>query len=350
MDNIYREDPAKWPNGLHMSGFDGGVYMIREASTGTPVGFTGWQEKRANDGKKVGYYSIGILPEHRRNKFAKAAVSNLLRDKAANVDRVEALIADGNIPSIALADRLGVDVVMSPYVKQANKAKWLVGPGIAGFMDAITYGREGGWEEYKDQPVSFGRIANAFANVGLGSAAMVKGVSGPMRTALLSSVPMKDFAIQGTQSLPRMADAMQEAASNTQSQAPMSNASKLLMGLLAGGGALGAGYLAHKRNKATNRLADAAERQQGGRINLTLPTQAAGDVETNIDLPLDEIALSKNIRTKLQRDTRRRLREGGKERTRTRPKKDEEEEEDKVIELPKSAREEKLELFQRLLK
>lgn len=118
MDRIYREDRSNWPYGVSIRGHvetGGNVYMIRSASTREPVGFTGWQEfqEKTASGKpiKVGYYSIGILPEFRNNGFAKAAVSQLLKVKAASVDQVKAFIVPHNAPSHRLAESLGVPVV-----------------------------------------------------------------------------------------------------------------------------------------------------------------------------------------------------------------------------------------------
>ena len=118
MEKVRREDPSYWPYGLDMKNHiaaGGNVYMIRSASTREPVGFTGWQEfqEKAASGApiKVGYYSIGILPEFRNNGFAKAAVAQLLKVKAASVDQVKAFIVPHNAPSHRLAESLGVPVV-----------------------------------------------------------------------------------------------------------------------------------------------------------------------------------------------------------------------------------------------
>jgi RimJ/RimL family protein N-acetyltransferase len=115
MDRIYRENPKNWPFGLDPDGFDGGLYLIREKQANTPVGFCGWQERNEIDGSdcvKVGYYSIGILPEYRRNGFAKQALNRLIATKAAGVDHVRALILESNAPSRALANDLGVSAIL----------------------------------------------------------------------------------------------------------------------------------------------------------------------------------------------------------------------------------------------
>lgn len=124
MDRIYRERPDHWPYGLDPRGFDGGLYLIREKSTNKAAGFCGWQQRNELDGDrpiKVGYYSIGILPEHRRHGYAKQALQKLIAVKSAGVDCVRALIMSTNKPSLALADRLGVEKL----VKQASLVRKL---------------------------------------------------------------------------------------------------------------------------------------------------------------------------------------------------------------------------------
>lgn len=148
MREIYEENPKFWPNSLTPEHFDGGLYLVREASTQRPVGFVGWQEReevqqlldrpieerRKEAGNrlhpkwdqffksmgcrqiKVGYYSVGVLPAYRRNGFAKEAIAKLIRMKSAGVDCVRALIMSSNKPSLALADALGVE----KQVKQAQ--------------------------------------------------------------------------------------------------------------------------------------------------------------------------------------------------------------------------------------
>lgn len=115
MEKIRAEDPSYWPHGCNIEGHirtNGNVYMIREASTKKAIGFTGWQEFREGH-RKVGYYSIGILPEYRGNGFAKAAVSKLLSVKAAGVDQVKAYIEPHNTRSIGLAKALSIPIVHS---------------------------------------------------------------------------------------------------------------------------------------------------------------------------------------------------------------------------------------------
>ena len=112
MKEIYEEQPDYWPHGLGIEGHTD-VFMIRSASTGEPVGFTGWQEfHQPNPAtgamEKVGMYSIGILKRFRNNGFAKAAVTQLIQRKAAGVDRLAAYIMPHNHPSLGLAERLGV--------------------------------------------------------------------------------------------------------------------------------------------------------------------------------------------------------------------------------------------------
>ena len=108
MKKIYDEDPSYWPYGLNIPGHES-LYIIRDNMTKAAAGFVGWQEM-VEDGKRVGSYSIGILPEYRNKGFAKEAVSKVLRIKSAAVDEVRAYVMKHNGPSHALANSLGVKV------------------------------------------------------------------------------------------------------------------------------------------------------------------------------------------------------------------------------------------------
>jgi RimJ/RimL family protein N-acetyltransferase len=108
MQRIYNERPDYWPYGLNVDQHSD-VYMVREASSRQPVGFVGWQALN-EDGVKVGYYSIGILPEHRGKGLAKQAVEGILAEKRASVDAVRAFVMPHNLPSLKLAASLGIEV------------------------------------------------------------------------------------------------------------------------------------------------------------------------------------------------------------------------------------------------
>lgn len=116
LKEIYEESPDYWPNGLSSKHFDGGLYLIREASTKDPVGFVGWQER--DEGiNKIGYYSIGVQKQHRRKGFAKEAVNKIISEKSAGVDIVRALIVEKNKPSMGLANSLDENV----QIKKASR-------------------------------------------------------------------------------------------------------------------------------------------------------------------------------------------------------------------------------------
>lgn len=108
MNRIYEEDPSYWPYGLDIPGHES-VYLIRDNMTKQAAGFVGWQMFKEN-GRKVGSYSIGILPEYRNNGFAKEAVAKILQKKAASVDEVRSYVCDHNKRSKGLANSLGVTV------------------------------------------------------------------------------------------------------------------------------------------------------------------------------------------------------------------------------------------------
>jgi len=108
MDKIYKEGPSYWPYGLSIAGHNS-VYLIKDASTNDPVGFVGWQEIKQH-GKKVGSYSIGILPEYRNRGFAKEAVAKIIREKSDGVDEVRSYICPHNYRSKGLANSLHVKI------------------------------------------------------------------------------------------------------------------------------------------------------------------------------------------------------------------------------------------------
>lgn len=115
MRAVYEEQPSHWPYGLDITGHDD-VFLIREKQANRPVGFVGWQtfyepaQKSAGRKRKVGYYSIGILPEFRKQGFAKEAVEKIIHFKKGGYDEVRAFIMPSNTPSLNLAARLRIPV------------------------------------------------------------------------------------------------------------------------------------------------------------------------------------------------------------------------------------------------
>lgn len=108
MQKVYEEEPSYWPYGLGVDGHES-VYLIRDNMTKAAAGFVGWQEQRVN-GRKIGSYSIGILPEYRSQGFAKEAVAKILLEKSARVDEVRSYICSHNMRSKGLANGLGVTI------------------------------------------------------------------------------------------------------------------------------------------------------------------------------------------------------------------------------------------------
>lgn len=318
MKKIYDEDPSYWPHGLDIAAHDGGVYMIREASTKKPIGFTGWQE-RMQGNTKVGFYSIGILPEYRNNGYAKQAVAKLISIKSANVDRVQALVMKHNKPSLALAEALHVPVIKAGSEKRAMTLGQRVlagtglGLGTAGFMDALTFGREKTWDEYKKEPLTISRLANAVLNTGLGGAAMVPGLPPSVRASMLAGIPIKDLALTSIPAVQTIAHGVKDISDNSLGSliSKLSPAGKAV----GAAGALGAGYLGLKAINAIKNMADAQRESARGKVRVALPTKDPNDQETIIELPIQDLEVSRSQFEKLQRDLRRRIRKETKERT-----------------------------------
>jgi len=327
MKRIYDEDPSYWPHGLDIAADDGGVYMIREASTKKPIGFTGWQE-RMQGNTKVGFYSIGILPEYRNNGYAKQAVAKLISIKAANVDRVQALVMKHNKPSLALAESLQVPVIKAGSVKSANKVLQLLskvglspenmktigkGLGVATGMDALTYGRDKSFEEYINSPLTVGRATNALFNTILGGAALAPNLDLVKRLTALGAIPAKDVAISAIPAVPSITESLKNISENSLGNfiSNLSPAGKAV----GAAGALGAGYLGLKAINAIKNMADAQRESARGKVRVALPTKDPNDQETIIELPIQDLEVSRSQFEKLQRDLRRRIRKETKERT-----------------------------------
>lgn len=109
IETIYEENPRYWPYGWHLNNQDE-AYIIHDKESGEPAGFLGWQVLN-EDGKRNGYYNIGILPEYRKKGLAKNALSIFLPTKKSKVDSINALIVDNNNPSKELAKKLDLDKV-----------------------------------------------------------------------------------------------------------------------------------------------------------------------------------------------------------------------------------------------
>ncbi len=353
MRTIYAENPAHWPHGLdidtHLVGGDSAVYLIRDRDTAKSAGFVGWQEFDEG-GKRVGYYSIGILPEYRNRGFAKEAVAAVIEAKSANVDSVRAYIVDTNTPSLGLAASLGVPV---DVVEKSAAAKKLI-------EAAEAYDRLGGvartylrnkhvvnalagagantalWQDEHTTPriMALNALIGALGGVSMGGAlpnvamrSVGRGAAKAVRPVLQSAehpgtalsaglgaivlTPAKDLLVRSNEMLPGVKEDVSTIAA-----AAGQRDLRLPLAVLGAGAAAGAGIWAGSR--ALARMADRAQDQRG-RVRLRLPTKNPNDTETEIDIPIDDLALSNNLMGQLTRDTRRRLRAEGKERTQRRP-------------------------------
>lgn len=345
MRRVLDEDPSFWPYGLDASQFDGGLYMISKSASHEPVGFVGWQV-RNEAGRDIGYYAIGILPEHRQQGFAKEAVTSLLREKSASVDEVRALVCSHNQPSKNLAKVLGVTLIekvasieksaMAPHVGGSPKAQIagaLLGAlGSTAFFDQTANpDREisdtlqpWNWDKRRALMGGMNAALGALGGQQIADNHTIKGL-----TALVMA-PGKDLMLKGIDSLHKFdnaAVASKDALTKPKDPAGDMKAmlgaipKPLLLGALGlGVGGLGvAAYSAKKKMDMVQAQADAA---RAGRVKVTLPTKKPGDSETMLDLPMEDIQLSNALRQRLGRDTRRRLYTETRERTSRRKPKD----------------------------
>jgi len=358
MGRIYREEPSYWPYGLARDQFDpGGLYLISKAAGAEPVGFVGWQSRQEGD-RKVGYYAIGVLPEHREQGFAKQAVAQVLRCKSGEVDEVRALIAAHNAPSKSLAASLSIPVIekvaMTGGAAKALKG-WARTRHNAGTAGALGLGAAGtvafydqandasrtvdstldpsGWD--KERSLIGG--LNAAIGASAGYAAARHGKAGILSSlGAFALAPAKDALIKGqstmhkidnvSESLVDYIDARKKDEANAAPALPESNLwDKIPKGLLLGAGGLGLGALAiaaYKAKKNSDNQEKAIAESGKGRVRVTLPTKNPGDVETQLEIPIEEINLSNALRGRIGRDTRRRLLSETKARTKTRKPED----------------------------
>lgn len=360
METIRSEHPEHWPYGLSQDMFEpGDLYLIAKSASEDPVGFVGWQERELG-GQRVGLYSIGVLPQHRHQGIAKEAVHQLLKQKAAHVDRVAAMVVAGNTPSEKLAESLGVPLLrksagLGDIVKFLGSKKFLVPAGALGNATTFDYMAPGRREGVLPFTGEWGskRVINTLLNAAVGAGAAAGAHSGMKifrDPALMSNAaeaakakfllgsagasimatPMKDIqvytpeALKGMSDLPKaiLESARIQAGAKGEGGKPAEPTS--VWPWLAGAGLLtaGLGAGAYALQKAIRDKAEAPVNittNQGGRLKVTLPTRNKGDAETVLDLPFNQQrALTNALQRQLELGARRRLYEEVKERVRRR--------------------------------
>jgi hypothetical protein len=346
MQQVYDERPEHWPYGLSAGHFDGGLWMIRKQASGEPAGFVGWQE-RCEQGRRVGYYSVGMLPQYRGRGMAKTAVNRLLADKAANVDVVRALIGDHNEASQNLAKalqplhNLEVDLFKQAREKRAlspeaaKTLKQLLGYTAGGYgntvfwdqvmhpQDPVTTSMQPWkWDKYRQL------IGGMNSLLGAGGPALIHHgvkpqnaehgagfIGGGASTIALS--PIKDLALA---SLP-LAQQTGGLIKDVQNRAnrPPSPLTNIDPKWLAGGaaaGLLGMGGLAYAGVRGAKAMNAIADKSSKGTVRVKLPSRGPTEAETEVEMPIEDVRLSDSIYHALGRDTRRRLRGESSERKR----------------------------------
>ena len=324
LSTIRDENPSFWPHGLSVDQFDGGLYLIK-AGTGDPVGFVGWQERDEGD-KHVGYYSVGVLKEHRRQGIAKEALRMMLTEKSAGVDEVRALVMYNNEPSKNLARALRVRLI-----EKAATIAPRVGAAIGGLatpvlMDQLLHPEVPVSESLQPWKWDKFRMINGLLNATFGAAGGHRlGHRHMDGFTPIGMAPTKDLAMKGLGSLHKMdqlVDPATKALDRSQAAGErLKIPTEVLLGALGlGAGALGVAAYAAKRKSDAAHVSAQAQRE--GRVKVTLPTKNPNDAETILDLPLTDISMSNAMRNRLKRDTKRRLYAETTERTRLRKPKD----------------------------
>jgi len=370
MNAIYGEDPSLWPYGLNINGFkDGDINLIRKEASEEPVGFVGWQERQEGD-RKIGYYAVGVLPEYRQQGIAKKAVALMLSKKASSVDEVRATIVEGNEASLATAKSIpGVKPVITKSASKSSEALEIgkalkhlgtgalmalptaVGKFVYSDKDSLSDLDKHDYLDYGTN-TALGTAISALLGVkgGLKGRKLMEAMEARKKGLLfnsITSIPLKSLifkslgTLDDSENLIKDVGLNREAPSNDVNvESGMSGSDKALIGLLGATALGGAGYFA---NKALNQRKQTAEEMvqairdkdidvsiEGGinaggsgpgRMRITLPTRNPNDVETTIELPMDEVNLSKTLLRNISRDTKRRLREETKRRTRHKDKK-----------------------------
>lgn len=332
MRAIYEESPSFWPYGLDVAGYDD-LYMVTKKGSDEPVGFVGWQVIH-KDMQKVGYYSMGILPQYRRNGFAKKAVSILLEKKAKEVDSVRALIMENNQPSINLAKELGAHIEIKSQAdfhkaasisaggKAAGKiSKKLLGTSILGGTllggPGVDYGFHGDEEGYRVQDMFSGaspeRQHRAKMNTALGAlAGLITPFSPAAGLSAGLAIPAKDLIFKGVRTLDKADESLDPLSTLLENNKDSKGSTELARKLgpwVAGAGLLtGAGMLAHAR------MTRADKNKEDRKIKVKLPSDQFGET-TEITVPWETEDISDSLRASLARDIRRRLVAGTKERT-----------------------------------
>lgn len=341
LEGIRAENPEYWSNGLGLRHFagprDGLWLMVKEASS-DPVGFVGWQHI-PQDGEAVGYYSIGVKPEYRRQGLAKQAVAAVISEKRATVDRVVALVAKDNTPSQGLWHSLGGDIHMKLAAGKADFFKTLFkeiairggsGVGMASALDLAANKDKGaiGYMLGKSDSDPY-----ALADFGINTVAggSMRGMTVPWKAGIGMTSAAKTLATPAVRSMITQNEILRDANNlKAQELGILDMGARTAKGVASGGGtapgesavskwgpyAIAAALLAG--GGLAYRGLTQPKKPDPARIRIALPTRNPNDKETVVDMPFNNDLFSNAMRSNLERDIKRRARAEGGSRTKTR--------------------------------
>lgn len=352
LSRIHEENPSHWPHGLTVGHFaPGNLWLIQKNASEEPVGFFGWQP-RTETPYKVGYYSVGVLPEYRNQGIASDAISYLIEKKASEVDMVRALVVAGNVASEKLADRLGVErqVFKQGSLPALNFiGKLMARPGWSGVASRIGLPVAGGaanafaYDKFFPQNEESSAFSGArgttnlinFASGAMGMRSLgamraanpLKGQPGHLAPKMDGYLSKKDLAAFNAKKLgwataefggapilkvmlgqrgveleqnerkmqqdktlqETLVNALSGSKETAQQITQGVSSNPILAALLIASGVGAAGWGINRA--ITNRKPQEMNmnmKEPGGRIRVTLPTTNENDAETILDLPFDQ--------------------------------------------------------------
>lgn len=211
---------------------------------------------------------------------------------------------------------------MGSLIKSSGWSKALpyigVPAGAIAFSDVMSHGRGSNWEDYKQglSNMTMGRAGNALLNGIIGTLAVSRFRSkSPFAFSeglgSLLSIPGKDVLFGLTGPVEMLPGFMRDTSRANPAQLVGTGALAAALPLAYYGGK----KLLQNQTTALQALSEQTSRNNSGTVKVALPPPRPGFPHTIVELPVDQVNISRNLTDKLERDVRRRLRAGTNART-----------------------------------